>query len=86
MSYCDFAERVDIAYWWSFSGEGSAINKATPSSSLYDPQSKPGFSDMFVFNPILDIRISGLWTSSSDRDAHGTPPPLDSETGWTEEL
>ena len=31
-SYGDFAEWVDFAYWWSFSGGGSAINGATPSS------------------------------------------------------
>ena len=28
----DFAEWMDFAYWWSFSGGGSAINGATPSS------------------------------------------------------
>ena len=33
-SYGDFAEWVDFAYWWSFSGGGSAINGATPSSFL----------------------------------------------------
>ena len=31
-SYGNFAEWVDFAYWWSFSGGGSAINGATPSS------------------------------------------------------
>ena len=30
--YGDFAEKVDFAYWRSFSGGGSAINGATPSS------------------------------------------------------
>ena len=33
-SYANFAKRVDFAYWWSFSGGGSAINGATP-SNLY---------------------------------------------------
>ena len=31
-SYGHFTEGVDFAYWWSFSGGGSAINRATPSS------------------------------------------------------
>ena len=31
-SYGDFAEGVNFAYWWSFSGGDSAINGATPSS------------------------------------------------------
>ena len=31
-SYGHFTEGVDFAYWWSFSGGGSAINGATPSS------------------------------------------------------
>ena len=35
-NYGDFAEWVDFAYWWSFSGGGSAINGATPSSLLAD--------------------------------------------------
>ena len=26
----DFAEWGDLAYWWSFSGEGSVINGAYP--------------------------------------------------------
>ena len=30
-----FIEGVDFAYWWSFSGGGSAINGATPSSLIY---------------------------------------------------
>ena len=30
--YGNFAEWVDFAYWWSFSGGGSAIIGATPSS------------------------------------------------------
>ena len=30
MSYGDFAEWVDFAYWWSFSGGGSVINRAYP--------------------------------------------------------
>jgi len=29
MSYGNFAEWMDFAYWWSFSGGGSAINAAT---------------------------------------------------------
>ena len=32
--YGHFTEGVDFAYWWSFSGEGSAINGATPSSLI----------------------------------------------------
>ena len=32
-SYGNFAEWVDLAYWWIFSGGGSAINGATPSRS-----------------------------------------------------
>ena len=32
--YGDFAEWADFAYWWSFSGGGSAINGATPSSLM----------------------------------------------------
>ena len=32
-SYGHFTEGVDLAYLWSFSGGGSAINWATPSSS-----------------------------------------------------
>ena len=31
-SYGYFTEGVDFSYWWSFSGGGSAINGATPSS------------------------------------------------------
>ena len=31
-----FAEWMDFAHWWSFSGGGFAINGATPSSFLYD--------------------------------------------------
>jgi hypothetical protein len=31
-SYSNFAEWVDFAYWWSFSGGGSAIIGTTPSS------------------------------------------------------
>ena len=31
-SYNNFAEWVDFAYWWSFSGGRSAINGATPTS------------------------------------------------------
>ena len=34
-SYGNFAELVDFAYWWSFSGGGSAISGATPSSFDY---------------------------------------------------
>ena len=34
MTFHDFAEWVDFAYWWSFIGEGSAINVATPSSFM----------------------------------------------------
>ena len=30
-SYGDFSEWVAFANWWSFSGEGSAINRATQS-------------------------------------------------------
>ena len=30
-----FTEGVDFAYWWSFSGGGSAINVATPSISRF---------------------------------------------------
>ena len=30
----NFAELEDFNYWWSFIGGGSAINRATPSSSL----------------------------------------------------
>ena len=30
--YSDFVEWVDFAYWWIFSGGGSAMNGATPSS------------------------------------------------------
>ena len=30
MSYSDFADWVDFAYWWSFSGGGSVINVADP--------------------------------------------------------
>ena len=33
-SYGDLAEWVDFAYWWIFSGGGSAIIGATASSSL----------------------------------------------------
>ena len=33
-SYGDFAECVVFAYWWSFSGGGSAITRAIPSSSF----------------------------------------------------
>ena len=33
-SYSDFAELMDFAYWWSFSGGWSAINGATPSSFM----------------------------------------------------
>ena len=29
--YANFAEWEDFVYWWSFSGGGSAINRATPS-------------------------------------------------------
>ena len=31
-SYADVAERVGFVYWWSFSGRGSTINGASPSS------------------------------------------------------
>ena len=34
MSYGDFAEWIDLAYWWSFNGGWSVINRATQ-SSLY---------------------------------------------------
>ena len=33
-SYGHFTDRVDFAYWWSFSGGGSAVNEATPSSLI----------------------------------------------------
>ena len=33
-SYGNFAELMDFAYWWSFSGGWSAINGATPSSFM----------------------------------------------------
>ena len=36
-SYGDFAEWVDFAYWWSFSGGGSVINGATQSSLQINP-------------------------------------------------
>ena len=40
-SYSHFAERVDFAYWWSFSGGGSALQ---PSQRLFveQPLSLPG--------------------------------------------
>ena len=34
-TYRNFAEWVDFAFWLSFSGGGSAINRATPSSWVY---------------------------------------------------
>ena len=33
----DFAERVDFAYWWNFSGEGSLINVAALFSFKHIP-------------------------------------------------
>ena len=33
-SYCNFAECLELDYWWSISGGGSAINGATPLGRL----------------------------------------------------
>ena len=54
-SYGHFTEGVDLAYWWSFSGGGSAINEATPSSFFICPvQAFFNASEtVFIDHPVL---------------------------------
>ena len=47
MSYGDFAEWMDFAYWWGFSNGEPAINGATPSS----------LNIGVVHKYILDLRV-----------------------------
>ena len=53
-SYGNFAESVDFVYWWSFSGEGFAINGATP-SSLY--------STTLLFSPDITSFLKSIYDS-----------------------
>ena len=72
-NYGDFAEWVDFAYWWSFIGEGSAINGATPSSLTRTRQGSP-IDNRPLLTPLLGkIPPFGL--------RHFTSPYLLNKTG-----
>ena len=64
-SYGDFAEWVEFSYWWSFSGGGSVINRATPSGLINGPDltSLPTPPQMdFFFKDIMVCVTSFLQT------------------------
>ena len=65
MSYSNFADWVGFAYWWSFSGGGSATNGATMSSLHVISNNirwltKLPWSQFFLFNYVSPV-FQNLW-------------------------
>ena len=61
-SYSHFTEGVDFAYWWSFSGGGSAINGATPSSFIYTIFGRQPICPLFHVTDIDFVLYKGMLT------------------------